>query len=235
MRLHVLQHVPFEGPARIAEWAAGRHHALAVSHLYAGDPLPPIESFDQLIVMGGPMSVHDEAEYSWLASEKACIEDAIAAGRSVLGVCLGAQLIAQVLGAQVVRNPCKEIGWFPVEFTAEAKATPLCRGLPERFDAFHWHGERFGIPPDAVHLARSQACAQQAFLFDDRVLALQFHLESSPTSVAALCEHCADEIQPGESVQSAAEMCSAPERRYAQLNRMLEHLLDRLAPAPAVG
>ncbi len=228
MRLHCLQHVPFEGPARLADWAERRGHPLTISHLYAGDPLPAIDRFDRLVVMGGPMGVADEAEHSWLAHEKARIEEAIAAGKSVVGICLGAQLIAEVLGASVSRNPVKEIGWFPIQFTDAGLASPLCDGLPAVPEVFHWHGDTFTLPSGAMQLARSAHCEQQAFLFEDRVLGLQFHLESTPDSVAAICTHSADEITPAASIQTAAEMRSADVETYAAINLMLETLLDRL-------
>ncbi|MGB5735105.1 MAG: type 1 glutamine amidotransferase [Thiohalocapsa sp.] len=228
MRIHCLQHVPFEGPARIAHWAERRGHPLAVSHLYAGDPPPDLDSFDLLVVMGGPMGVADEAEHSWLGHEKVRIEAAIAAGKSVVGICLGAQLIAEVLGAQVIRNPVKEIGWFPIQLTEAGLATPLLDGLPAAAEVFHWHGDTFTLPPGAMHLARSAQCEQQAFLFDERVLGLQFHLESTPESVAAICAQCAHEITPATTIQTAAEMRGVDADTYSAINLMLETLLDRL-------
>lgn len=228
MHIHVLQHVPFEGPAAIGDWARPRGHPLAVSHLYAGDPLPALADFDRLVVMGGPMSVGDTDTYPWLADELAFIADAIAAGRSVVGVCLGAQLIAAALGARVYRNAHKEIGWFPVRLTGQGRALDLCDGLPAEQTVFHWHGDTFDLPAGAVHLAESDACAHQAFLFDGRVLGLQFHLESTPASVVAICEHCADEIVPARWVQTAAEMRAADPDLYAGIGRTLELLLDRL-------
>jgi GMP synthase-like glutamine amidotransferase len=228
MRIHVLQHVPFEGPARIAHWARERSHVLTVSHLYAGDPVPELDAFDRLVVMGGPMGVADEAEHSWLRPEKARIADAIAAGRSVVGICLGAQLVADALGARVYRNAHKEIGWFPVQLTDAGRAHPLCEGLPAEQTVFHWHGDTFDLPPGAVHLARSAACEHQAFVIDDRVLGLQFHLESTPESVDAICTEGAEEIVSDTYVQSAERMRTAPPEHYAAINRTLELLLDRL-------
>ena len=229
MRIHVLQHVSFEGPARIAHWARARGHTLTVSHLYAGDPLPELDAFDRLVVMGGPMGVADEAEHSWLRPEKARIADAIAGGRSVAGVCLGAQLIAEVLGARVYRNAHKEIGWFPVQLTEAGRAEPFCEGLPEEQTVFHWHGDTFELPAGAVHLARSAACEHQAFVLDGRVLGLQFHLESTPDSVDAICTHGADEIRHDTWVQTAEQMCAASAEHYAGIYRTLEVLLDRLS------
>jgi GMP synthase-like glutamine amidotransferase len=228
MHIHVLQHVPFEGPAAIADWARPRGHPLAVSHRCSGDPLPVPADFDRLVVMGGPMGVGDTDAYPWLEDELAFIADAIGAGKSVVGVCLGAQLIAAALGARVYRDAHKEIGWFPVRLTEPARALDLCDGLPAEQTVFHWHGDTFELPARAVHLAASDACANQAFLFDGRVLGLQFHLESTPSSVAAICEHCADEIVPARWVQTAAEMRAADQDLYAGIGRTLELLLDRL-------
>lgn len=229
MRIHVLQHVPFEGPAAIAHWARNRGHSLSVSHLYAGDPPPDLDRFDRLVVMGGPMSVVDEAEHSWLEHEKARIDEAIRGGKSVVGICLGAQLVAEALGAHVSRNPHKEIGWLPVRLTEAARAHPLCADLPVTQQVFQWHGDTFELPPGAVQLASSEACEQQAFLFGDRVLALQFHLESTTQSVDALCEHCADELFPGPYVQTAEQMRAAEPARYDAMHASLAVLLDRLA------
>jgi GMP synthase-like glutamine amidotransferase len=234
MRISVLQHVPFEGPARIAHWARSRGHELQISHLYAGDALPHPDAFDRLVVMGGPMGVGDEADHSWLHPEKGCIADAIAAGRSVVGICLGAQLIAEALGARVYRNPVKEIGWMPVRLTEAAQAEALTAPLPSELSVFHWHGDTFDLPSGATLLAESEACAHQAFLYKGRVLGLQFHLESTPESVDAICTHCADEIVPSAHVQDAERMRAAGPDVYAAINAALEGMLDRL-PAVSAG
>jgi GMP synthase-like glutamine amidotransferase len=199
-----------------------------VSHLYAGDPLPALTDFDRLVVMGGPMSVGDTDAYPWLADERAFVAEAVAAGKSMVGVCLGAQLIAAALDARVYPNADKEIGWLPVRLTDQARGLDLCDGLPLQQTVFHWHGDTFDLPAGAVHLAESDACANQAFLVDGRVLGLQCHLESTPASVAAICEHCADGLAPGRFVQTAAEMRAADPDLYAGIGRTLELLLDRL-------
>jgi GMP synthase-like glutamine amidotransferase len=228
MRIHVLQHVPFEGPAAIGDWAVRRGHPLAVSHLYAGDALPALSEWDRLVVMGGPMSIGDTDAHPWLAAEQAFIADAVAAGKSVVGVCLGAQLIAAALGARVYRNAHKEIGWFPVRLTEQARALDFCDGVPAALTAFHWHGDTFDLPAGALHLAASDACKHQAFLLAGRVLGLQCHLESTPASVAALCTHAAADIVPDTWVQTAAEMRDADNALYTGIARALEMLLDRL-------
>jgi GMP synthase-like glutamine amidotransferase len=196
--------------------------------------LPHPDDYDLLVVMGGPMGVGDEADHSWLKPEKGCIADAVAAGRALVGICLGAQLIAEVLGARVYRNPVKEIGWLPVRLTAAGRQAELTASLPPELQVFHWHGDTFELPPGAVHLAESDGCAQQAFLYDQRVLGLQFHLESTPESVDAICTHCADEIVPGPYVQDAERMRGAGAADYAAINEALEGMLDRLAARVSV-
>ncbi|WP_089723949.1 type 1 glutamine amidotransferase [Candidatus Thiosymbion oneisti] len=228
MRIHVLQHVPFEGPAGIGDWAAGKGHSITITPLFEHGRLPDRGTFDWLVVMGGPMGVRDEADYPWMATEKELIDAAIAAGKTVIGVCLGAQLIAAVLGVRVYPNAHREIGWYPIELTDQGRASDLLAFLPHRFEVFHWHGDTFDLPDGAVHLASSEGCGHQAFLYADRVLGLQFHLESTPTSVADLVANCADEIIPGKYVQDAERMLAATGEDYARINRALFGILDRL-------
>jgi GMP synthase-like glutamine amidotransferase len=228
MRIQVLQHVPFEGPAGIADWAASRGHPLAVARLYCGDPLPALDAFDRLAVMGGPMGIYDEQDHPWLVPEKAFLAAAIQAGKNIVGVCLGAQLLADRLGARVVRNPQKEIGWLPIELTPEALADPVFGPLAPGLTVYHWHGDTFPLPRGATHLARSAGCEHQAFLYQGRVLGLQFHLETTPESLAALATHCADEIVPGPYVQDAATMLAAQPADYARIHSAMSGLLDRL-------
>jgi len=227
MRVRVLQHVPFEGPAALAPALRAAGHDVAVTRLDAGHPLPALADFEWLVAMGGPMSVHDEAEHAWLAPEKRLLRAAVEAGRRVLGVCLGAQLIAASLGATVTRNREREIGWFPVERAPGAEASPLGRALPARFPAFHWHGETFALPPGALRLASSEACAEQAFAIGKRVLGLQFHVETTPEAAEALVKHCAEELAPGRWVQDEAAIL-APDAPFAQAQAVMQALLAAL-------
>ena len=236
MHIHCLQHVPFEGPFGIGVWAEARGHTLTMTPLYAGVVPPTPETFDWLLVMGGPMGVHDVSEHPWLAAEKVLIRHAIEAGKTVVGVCLGAQLIAEVLGARVYRNPEPEIGWLSVELTADGQASAVFGFLPSLLPVFQWHGDTFDLPADALHLARSAACEHQAFLYDGRVLGLQFHLESTPESVAGLCAACADELGAGgPHVQSAAAMLAAAPDDYVELDAALSGILDRLPQCAATA
>ena len=126
MRVHYIKHVPFEGLGAILPWLNEREWQVSLTELYRDEPLPSINDLDWLIVMGGPMSAHDESEYSWLKAEKDFISQAIETGKSILGVCLGSQLIADVLGSRIYKNPEPEIGWFPIELSEKADAS--CTG-----------------------------------------------------------------------------------------------------------
>ena len=228
MRLHVLQHVPFEGLGHIDSWIRRRGHRLTLSRLYEGAKLPDPEAFDRLVILGGPMNIHEEAAYPWLAEEKALIKAALAAGKSAVGICLGAQLLADGLGSRVYAGSHREIGWFPVRLTAAGQRTALTEGLPAVTTVFHWHGDTFDLPPGAVHLFASEACANQAFLLDNRILGLQFHLESTPETVQQLLTHCRDELIPGPFIQGVAQIADTVPERFARINNLLETLLDRL-------
>jgi GMP synthase (glutamine-hydrolysing) len=233
MRLTLLQHVAFEGAGAIGDWAQTRGHTLAVKRLDLGHALPDANTIDALIVMGGPMGVYDDASYPWLAAEKRLIGDAIQAGRHVLGICLGAQLIASVLGADVTRNPEREIGWFPVEWTQEARGSRTLGFTPPVSNVFHWHGDTFSLPAGAQKIARSAACAEQGFLFhDERVLALQFHLEMRPVDVRGLVEHGRAELMPASYVQNAMKILLHSPQHCRATRALLDPLLDRWSGLP---
>ncbi len=227
MQIHVLQHVPFEGPAYIGQWAEEQNHRLTYTKFYDKWQLPPVQEFDWLIIMGGPMSVHDTCIYDWLMAEKTFVKNAIDAGKTVIGVCLGAQLISEVLGAEVQANAHTEIGWFPILKTVGASEHPFITGVPDTMDVFHWHGETFGIPQGATNLFSSEACANQGFIFDGRVVGLQFHLEATTESIEMMVSHGQDELQPSRYVQSSEEIF-AGKSNLTQSNSVLKGLLNYL-------
>jgi GMP synthase-like glutamine amidotransferase len=224
-----LQHVPFEGNGYIAEWLQDRAHAWDVIRLYDDEPLPELSKVDMLIIMGGPMSIYDDDQYPYLPREKAFIRAALAAGKMVIGICLGAQLIADALGAKVYPNPVKEIGWWPVQFTAEARAHPLFHAFPPELPVFHWHGDTFDLPAGAMLVASSAACRNQAFLYGDRVIGLQFHLEIRDRGVRDLIEHCGHEIVDAPYIQPAEQMrwdkWADDDRRFDIANQRMMALL----------
>ena len=188
MRFLCLQHVPFEGPAALADWARTRGHSLQCHGLYASAELPPIDDFDGLFIMGGPMNIYEEPDYPWLVAEKAYIRAAIQSDRYVVGICLGAQLIADALAATVTGGPSPEIGWFPIE---RAAACPKSLPLPDALRVLHWHGDQFDLPEGATRIAQSEICPTQGFAYGSNVLALQCHLESTPESLSALISDAA--------------------------------------------
>ena len=224
MRAHYLQHVPFEGLGSIESWLRSARYELTHTPFFESTDLPAARDVDFVIVIGGPMSVNDETKYPWLVDEKRFIRDCIQTGKPVLGVCLGAQLIASAMGAKVYPNPAKEIGWFPV-YAASAENE---FGLPSSMDVFHWHGETFDLPHGARLLARSEACENQAFQFGNRVLGLQFHLETTPEAARQLVEHCRGELLPSKYVQSEGEILAAPAERYQTINNLMGQILSRL-------
>lgn len=231
MRIHYFQHVPFEGLGMIAAWAAERGHTIEKTMLY--DPnhhFPALDDYDALIVMGGSMGVYDEAEHPWLFAEKQHIRSAIDAGKSVLGVCLGAQLIAAALGAKVAPHTHKEIGWFPVAITDEAAGHPILSGLNQAMTVFHWHGDRFDIPEGAIHLMCSEACDNQAFLYN-KVLGLQFHLEMDEAAINSIIAVCGDELKTNRWIQSAEAI--RHKTTAMQTERPLYRVLDNWVAAHA--
>ena len=228
MRLHAFYHVPFEEVGAIGLWAAERGHEVVSTSLYAGETPPSPADYDMLVVMGGPMSVYDDKEFPWLAAEKKAIEAGVASGKPVLGVCLGAQLLSVVLGGSVSRNPVPEIGWFKVTMTPEGLAESVFAGFPQSYYAFHWHGDTFSIPPGAVHAASSAACANQAFVYNHRVVGLPFHLETQPFGMQNLIKHCAADVAlPGPTVQHPKQMHAGREA-FKDIQALMHRLCDAL-------
>jgi len=228
MRLHYLQHVPFENPGSILLWAKQQEHVITSTQLYQNDTFPAQQEFDWLVVMGGPMNIYDEAIYPWLAAEKVFIREAIAAGKVIIGLCLGAQLIADVIGGQVTQNPYKEIGWFPVHLNAAVRSSPLFSFFPPQPIVFQWHGDTFSaLPEEALCIADSDACSHQAFIYRKRVFGFQYHMENTPTIIQGLVENCRDEMIPDKYVQTPTELLAHPEY-IAQNNQWMEMFLTQL-------
>jgi GMP synthase-like glutamine amidotransferase len=226
MRIHSLQHVPFEDIGSLAQEIATKGHSLSTTHWYKGDSAPALDSFDVLIVMGGPMGVYDDDIYPWLTAEKELIAEAITSGKKVLGICLGAQLIACVLGAKVTRNAHREIGWFPLQVNSNS-THPVASILADCHEVFHWHGDTFELPVQAQLIAASQACEHQAYVVDNQIYGFQFHLESTETSTRALIQHCAEDLDASTYVQSAAEMLENKER-FAAINKAMSAIFHQL-------
>ncbi|MFT3951561.1 MAG: type 1 glutamine amidotransferase [Oscillospiraceae bacterium] len=229
MILQYLQHNDFETPGSILDWARECGAEVRGTMLFAGEALPDPESFDWLVVMGGPMNVYEEEKYPWLAAEKTLIRAAGERGKTVLGLCLGAQLIAAAYGGAVTRNPEPEIGWHTVRLTEEAERMPTLAGFPRELTVFQWHGDTFSaLPQGATRIAAGDACYNQAFCIGARVFGFQFHLENTAQIIESLLTNCADEMTDAPYVQSPVEIASRPDCIRA-CNAYMKQFLDALA------
>ncbi|MDH4199947.1 MAG: type 1 glutamine amidotransferase [Spirochaetia bacterium] len=201
MNFYCLTHVPFEGPAYLENWAVANNHTFVTAKSYEFE-FPDLKDYDVLVSMGGPMSANDDHIYPWLKEEKKIIEKAISNNKKFIGICLGAQIAANVLGAKVKLNPQKEIGWFDVQLTKGGRSHRLFSEFADTFPVFHWHGETFEIPKGALHLMQSTGCDNQGFIYGDHILGLQFHMEGTEESIIAMMDDGLDELIPDRFVQS---------------------------------
>lgn len=227
MRVTIVQHVPFEGPGPLATNLRWMGHSIKVHHAGEGD-YPPLDSFEGLVVLGGPMSVHDTDRVPWLKDELDFLVSSIRAHKPILGICLGAQALAHALGGHVTRNPEREIGFWPIQGVSTPLEKAFC--FPPQVTVFHWHGETFSLPLDCHLLATSEGCAHQAFQYGDRLIGLQFHLEATAESVELLATHCPEDLAPGQYVQSVEAMkpwAEASAAREALLTELLSYLFDQ--------
>jgi GMP synthase-like glutamine amidotransferase len=213
----------------MASWLDAHGAEVRYTRFFEDAALPQPDGLDLVIAMGGPMSVNDESTLPWLRPEKQFVRDVVGRGVPVLGVCLGAQLIASALGARVYRNAHKEIGWFPIEATPGA--TDAFR-FPDRCTVFHWHGETFDLPAGAVCLARSAACENQAFQIGRHVIGLQFHLETTPESARALLDNCGDDLVAGPYVQAGSELRGVKSAAYEEINSLMGKVLSYITRTP---
>jgi len=218
-KIYVLQHHPVENLGTIAEALEGAALAWQYVRVNDGQPVPEnMKGAGGLIIMGGPMGVHQTDRYPWLRDEMKLIEDAIKSNLPVLGVCLGAQILAAALGSKVERNPNgKEIGWHPIRLSDSAKDDRLMRDLPATMTPFHWHGDIFELPPGAVSLASSDKTPCQAFRHGDKAYGFQFHIEVTEDGVAAMANAFAKELVreniPAERmIAQAAEFLTSLEK-----------------------
>ncbi|MDO6461559.1 type 1 glutamine amidotransferase [Granulosicoccaceae sp. 1_MG-2023] len=221
MDVRILQHAEGEWIAAMEPWFRQRQATLTTCRPDLGDALPE-ELPDWLLIMGGPMSVNDEAACPWLAAERAYIRKAIDKGCIVLGICLGGQLIAKALGAGVYPNSEQEIGWHPVTRT-DASAD----WLPTKFSPLHWHGECFSLPEGARPLCRSEITPLQGFTYGDRVVALQFHLEADTATADCFYKLEQQTLPSTRFVQTPEEMRNNS-TAVAESRKVLYSLLNAL-------
>jgi GMP synthase-like glutamine amidotransferase len=223
MKVLIIQHVVFENPGYFLDFFSDYGAEFQFLNQFETET-KRISEFDVLLVMGGPMNIYEEDLYPWLKEEKSIIKDAITGNKVVIGVCLGAQLIADALGERTYRNKAREIGWFPVQ----KSNNDLLNFLPEFATVFHWHGETFDLPNGCISFYRSDITENQAFLYQNRVLALQFHLEMLKEGGSLLCENCSDELDGTSYVMNPVQIEEGFEKYAYSNHKMLANLLKWL-------
>jgi GMP synthase (glutamine-hydrolysing) len=226
-RIHLLLHVPYETPGCIETWIKEKGYIYSITALYAGEIIPDISEIDWLIVMGGPMSVHDTDTISWLSDEKQIIKEAVVQNKIIIGICLGSQIIAEVLGSSIYKNEVKEIGWMPVKKNPmKVNSSLLCK-FNEVETVFHWHGETFDIPHGAVHGFNSEECVNQCFIYHNRIIGLQFHVEVTEDLLESMIVNGIDELVPGRSIQDA-DMIRKGAHHIKRNNELMFSILDAM-------
>jgi GMP synthase (glutamine-hydrolysing) len=233
MHVHFIIHENFEAPGAIESWAKAKGHSISYSRVYQNEALPQDASMiDFLVIMGGPQSPDttlEECPHFNSAKEMALIFDAIARDKLVLGVCLGAQLIGEALGAKFEHSPHREIGVFPIHLTEQGKTDSIFSQFPEQFLVGHWHGDMPGLTKDSVVLAYSKGCPRQVVRYSKKVYGFQCHFEFTPSSVAGMIESCSQDLnEAGKKpyIQNSDQLLA---HRYDEINQFLYQFLDEFS------
>ncbi|HCH0657203.1 type 1 glutamine amidotransferase [Enterobacter asburiae] len=232
MHIHFIIHEHFEAPGAYEIWGKNRGCSLSYSRVYQGDPLPEdLESTDLLIIMGGPQSPATTLkECPWFdaQAEKALISRTIEAGKTVIGICLGSQLIGEALGAAFCHSPEKEIGKFPVRLTEAGKANPLFEDFGHELNVGHWHNDMPGLTPQAKVLAYSEGCPRQIVQYGERVYGFQCHMELTPEVVELLIEHSQNDLRRAAEFRFVETAEKLRSHDYREMNQVLFSFLDKL-------
>lgn len=225
MRIHYLQHVEFEDLGFLKKWAKTKGYTIKSTKLYLEQQLPDIAEFDFLIILGGPMSVNDSDKLEWLKKEKELIKNAIISNKKILGICLGAQLLAEALGAKIYKNKNPEIGWFKI-FESNREIVNS-KDLPTECLAFHWHGETFQVPDGATILYSSDACENQIFSYKNNILAIQCHLEIDKIGVQKLLINCSSDLNQLNKnyIQKEEEILKI--HNFYDINNLLNNIIEK--------
>ena len=221
MKILFIKHIDIEGPGTMGEFLDKKGFEYEIINIFDNIALPDDpRQYGAIIILGGPMNVYEENEYPYLKDEDIFIKSALQKGVPMLGLCLGAQLISKATGAKVRKAAEKEIGWFKADLTDDGKNDPLFNGLKSSIDVFQWHGDTFDIPDKGVHLASSEVCKNQAFMCNNNVYGLQFHLEVTKDMVREWLDAYSDEVKSmGDKVSRKGILKHADEFADAYYNQ----------------
>ena len=232
MHIHFIIHEHFEAPGAYEVWGKSRGCSMSYSRVYQGDPLPEdLQSTDLLIIMGGPQSpatTLEECPWFDAQAEMRLIGRAIEAGKMVIGVCLGSQLIGEALGAAFCHSPEKEIGKFPVRLTEAGKGNPLFEDFGHELNVGHWHNDMPGLTPQAKVLAYSEGCPRQIVQYGERVYGFQCHMELTPEVVELLIEHSQNDLRRAAEFRFVETAEKLRSHDYREMNQVLFSFLDKL-------
>ncbi|MCC9137125.1 type 1 glutamine amidotransferase [Pontibacter silvestris] len=213
MHIHYIQNHSLSGLGMIQTWIEEHHHTVTGTVMDADAVLPPVDDFDLLIVLGGIMGAYEEDAYPWLIKEKEFIREAVKRKKFVLGICLGAQLIADALGGKAYPHAHQEIGWCNISLNEQAASVPFLKGLPENFTAFQFHGDTFLLPEGAKVAASNEACANQLFVYGEHVVGAQFHPEYDEQIISHLMKYSKGKLAAGPYVQDAVSWLNQEEHK----------------------
>ena len=226
MEILVFQHHPLEGLGTIKHWLESHQASITYHKFFEDQSIPNIDDYDGLIIMGGPMSVNDEDEHPWITGAVKTIKRAIDSNKKVLGICLGAQLIAKSLGAIVKPNQHREIGLHPISPVKTSNTDVFT--FPNPLNVIHWHSQTFDIPPNATHIAQSEACSNQGFQLGKNVIGLQFHLELDKDSLKSLVQEFKDQLIQDQYVHNEGRINSITNEEFEIMQKSLVYLLNYL-------
>lgn len=226
MKILCVVHAEFEKPGSIETWAKKSNHLLLQVNPFKGEMLPDIDAFDLLVVMGGPQSPLELDKAPYLRNEIELIKQAISKGKRILGVCLGAQLIGEALGAKTERSPNREVGMYPVQLLNSAKDDPVFSQFSDEFDVMHWHSDMPGMVEGMELLAQSEGCPRQVFRYGDKIYGFQCHFELTRELVKEMIRHCEDDLKPGKYVMTQEQLM---EQDYSSMNAKMDKVLDYLS------
>lgn len=224
MKIHVLQHEPMVGPGFIGEWAKAKGHELKIIRADLGEAFPSRDEVHFLIILGGQPGVYEEEKHPWLVGEKEWVHSISQNGKHVFGICMGAQLLADIYGATVKEAAHKEIGWWPVRFHGAENRHPLLAGMPDEATFFQFHKDTFTIPESAVLQAENEAFSNQAFTIGEKILALQFHPEMDEEILRYAMDELGHSIQEDKFIQPPEKILK--EHHFSKSKVNLFHILD---------